>query len=121
VINSKKGILLYPRGGLGNQLFQYGAAYRLSKKLALPIYVNDVLLDRPISRKSDIANRNLELNRFENDIEFISMSSRPRKFLVSRLLTVLRLIGDRHPKLLLNLGFFSNEQVDQIQVFNLIN
>ena len=38
-------VVLYPRGGLGNQLFQYGAALQVSIDLGCRITVDDSLLN----------------------------------------------------------------------------
>ena len=55
-------IVLYPRGGLGNQLFQYGAALQLSTNLGLQITVDDSLLNPKVTMNDGVASRHLELD-----------------------------------------------------------
>ena len=113
-------IVLYPRGGLGNQLFQYGAALQLSIDLGCRISVNDSLLNPKVNMNAGVASRHLELDEFENQISTTSNSSGIGSNLRSKALTLQRMIGDRAPKLLLNFGIFANEKIDQIEVFKTI-
>jgi len=120
-VQPKKAIKIYARGGLGNQLFQYGAAYHLSKKLDLPIVVDDVLVSK-FSRFNRGLNRSgLELDKFENNIFFHNNNSRFRSEYLSRVLTALRLLGDKFPNFVLSLGTYSNEFQDHISTFNKID
>jgi hypothetical protein len=120
VIRNAKKIVLYPRGGLGNQLFQYGAALQLANQLDLPIVINDALLGSSLKLNSGVGRRLLELDQFESSIALIHSPSDANSKIISKALTAQRLIGDKAPKLLLNLGFFSNEKQDQIEVFKTI-
>ena len=119
---SRRGsqIILYPRGGLGNQLFQYGAALQLSKSLGLPIALNEALLGSSIQKNNGVGLRLLELNQFENSITEIDSPGRIESKVLSKILTAQRLIGDRAPYFLLNVGIFANDQQDQIEVFKSI-
>jgi len=117
---SARNIVLYPRGGLGNQLFQYGAALQLSTTLGLQITVDDSLLNPKVIMNDGVASRYLELDEFENKISRTTKPSGIASKLRSKLLTVQRLIGDRAPRLLLNFGVFANEHIDQIEVFRSI-
>ena len=114
-------IVLYPRGGLGNQLFQYGAALQLSTTLGRQIKVNDSLLNPKVAMNDGVASRHLELDEFENQISTTKYSRGKRSRLRSKIMTMQRLIGDRAPKLLLKLGIFANETSDQIEVFKTIH
>jgi hypothetical protein len=105
---SARNIVLYPRGGLGNQLFQYGAALQLSTTLGLQITVDDSLLNPKVLMNDGVASRYLELDEFENKISRTTKPSGIASKLRSKLLTVQRLIGDRAPKLLLNFGVCVN-------------
>ena len=113
-------VVLYPRGGLGNQLFQYGASLQLSIDLECRISVNDSLLNPKVNMNAGVASRHLELDEFENQISTTSNSSGIGSNLRSKALTLQRMIGDRAPKLLLNFGIFANEKIDQIEVFKTI-
>lgn len=114
-------IVLYPRGGLGNQLFQYGAALQLSINLGRQIAVDDSLLNPKVAMNDGVASRHLELDEFENQISTTKYSGGNRSRLRSKLMTMQRLIGDRAPRLLLKLGIFANETSDQIEVFKTIH
>jgi len=114
-------IVLYPRGGLGNQLFQYGAALQLSINLDRKITVDDSLLNSKVTVNDGVASRHLELDEFENQISTTKYSGGNRSRLRSKTMTMQRLIGDRAPKLLLKLGIFANEASDQIEVFKTIH
>ena len=114
-------IILYPRGGLGNQLFQYGAALQLSTTLGRQITVNASLLNPKVKMNDGVASRTLELNEFKNQISATKYTGANSSMLHSKLLTVQRLIGDRAPKLLLKFGIFANETSDQIEVFKTIH
>jgi hypothetical protein len=113
-------VVLYPRGGLGNQLFQYGAALQLSIDLGCRITVDDSLLDPKVTMNAGVASRHLELDQFESKIATIKHSSSNSSRMRSKLLTAQRLIGDRAPKLLLKYGIFANETNDQVKVFKTI-
>jgi len=117
---SAGNIVLYPKGGLGNQLFQYGAALQLSIDLGCQITVDDSLLNPKVEMNEGVASRHLELDEFENQISTTTNSSGVSSNLRSKALTLQRMIGDRAPKLLLNLGIFANEKIDQIEVFKTI-
>ena len=118
---SAGNIVLYPRGGLGNQLFQYGAALQLSTDLGCRITVDDSLLNSKVVMNQGVASRVLELEEFENRISTTRTSGGHSLWLRNKLLTTQRLIGDRAPKLLLKLGIFANEQSNQIEVFRSIH
>ena len=72
---SAGNIVLYPRGGLGNQLFQYGAALQLSIDLGCQITVDDALLNPKVEMNEGVASRHLELDEFENQIATTKHSS----------------------------------------------
>jgi hypothetical protein len=120
-VNKSAGsIVLYPRGGLGNQLFQYGAALQLSISLGCRIEVNDSLLNPKVAMNDGVASRYLELDEFENQISTSTNSGGIGSRLRSKLLTAQRIIGDRAPKVLLKFGIFANERTNQIEVFRSI-
>lgn len=116
-----KRILLFPRGGLGNQLFQFGASFHLSHKLGLPIYVNNVLLGENARFNPGLGLRNYELNKFENSIIEENTENPIAAAILSRLLTAHRMVGDRFPNLLISLGIFANEKNDNLEIFQKIS
>jgi hypothetical protein len=120
MVKAAGNVVLYPRGGLGNQLFQYGAALQLSIDLGCLITVDDSLLNPKVEMNEGVASRHLELDEFESQIATTKHSSSNSSRIRSKLLTVQRLIGDRAPKLLLKYGIFANETNDQVKVFKTI-
>ena len=113
-------VVLYPRGGLGNQLFQYGAALQLSIDLGCQITVDDSLLNPKVTMNAGVASRHLELDEFENQISTTTRSRGLSSKFRSKSMTIQRLVGDKVPRLLLKIGVFANERSDQIEVFRTI-
>ena len=113
-------VVLYPRGGLGNQLFQYGAALQLSIDLGCRISVDDSLLNSKVTMNAGVASRHLELDEFENQISTTTRSRGLSSRFRGKAMTIQRLVGDKVPKLLLKVGVFANERTDQIEVFHTI-
>ena len=113
-------VVLYPRGGLGNQLFQYGAALQLSIDLGCRITVNDSLLNPKVTMNAGVASRHLELDQFENQVSTTTRSRGPSSKLRSKTMTIQRFVGDKVPRLLLKMGVFANERNDQIELFRTI-
>ena len=111
---------MYPRGGLGNQLFQYGAALELSINLGCQITVDHSLLNPDITFSNGNGRRNLELDQFESKIPSIKTSYGFGSQLRSKAMTVQRFVGDKAPNLLVHFGAFANERNDQIEVFKSI-
>ena len=113
-------VVLYPRGGLGNQLFQYGAALQLSIDLGCRISVDDSLLNSKVTMNAGVASRHLELDEFENQVSTYTRSRGLSSRFRSKAKTIQRLVGDKVPRLLLKMGVFANERTDQIEVFRTI-
>jgi hypothetical protein len=84
---SAGNIVLYPRGGLGNQLFQYGAALQLSIDLGCQITADDALLNPKVQMNKGVASRHLELDEFENQIATTKNSNGNSSRFRSKLLT----------------------------------
>lgn len=116
-----KRILLFPRGGLGNQLFQFGASFHLSHKLNLPIYVNNVLLGKNARFNPGLGARNYELNKFENSIIEENTLNSISAAILSRVLTTQRILGDQFPNLMLSFGIYANEKKDHLEIFQKIS
>jgi hypothetical protein len=113
-------VVLYPRGGLGNQLFQYGAALQLSIDLGCQITIDDSLLNPKVTMNAGVASRHLELDEFNNQVSTTTRSRGLSSRFRSKAMTIQRLVGDRAPRLLLKMGVFANERTDQIEVFRII-
>jgi hypothetical protein len=113
-------VVLYPRGGLGNQLFQYGAALQLSIDLRCRITVDDSLLNPKVTMNAGVASRHLELDQFENQVSTTTRSRGLSSKLRSKTMTIQRFVGDKVPRLLLKMGVFANERTDQIELFRTI-
>ena len=113
----RQDIRVYARGGLGNQLFQFSAAYSLSKKLNLPITVDDLLLISG-SKLKNVAKRDLELDSFENSCKFNYQNIGAKNTAKQKFLTIQRLLGDRFPKFILKLGAYANESNDSFTLFD---
>jgi hypothetical protein len=113
-------VVLYPRGGLGNQLFQYGAALQLSIDLGCQITIDDSLLNPKVTMNVGVASRHLELDEFNNQVSTTTRSRGLSSRFRSKAMTIQRLVGDKAPRLLLKIGVFANERTDQIEVFRTI-
>ena len=113
-------IRVLARGGLGNQLFQYGAALNLSNKLQLPITIDNLFLSKSTQNKY-VGYRVLELDSFENNAKFVLRENNLKNKFVSKLLEKQRLFGDHFPELQTKYGYFANERIDQFGVFQKIN
>ena len=85
-------VVLYPRGGLGNQLFQYGAALQLSMNLGCRITVDDSLLNSKVTMNMGVACRHLELDEFNNQISTTTRSRGLSSKLRSKSMTIQRLV-----------------------------
>jgi len=112
----KKQITLFPRGGLGNQLFQYGAAVNLSRKFGVPIVVDDVLLKSGVNRRYFNPVK-LELNSFQNELVFEAKSKGIPAKVRSRILALQRLLGDRFPQMPISIKYFASEKKENLTFF----
>ena len=113
-------IRVLARGGLGNQLFQYGAALNLSNKLQLPITIDDLFLSRSTPNKF-VGYRVLELDSFANNANFVFRENDLKNKLISKMLEKQRLLGDHFPTLQTKYGYFANERIDQFDSFQKLN
>jgi hypothetical protein len=119
-MSNKNEITLFARGGLGNQLFQFGAALNLSTKLDLPLVVDDLLLSKSTKNKN-VGYRILELDSFESKATFVFNDASIKNRIKSKALSRQRIIGDRFPELLVKFGYFANEYKDFYDLFDSIN
>lgn len=110
-------IRLFARGGLGNQLFQFGAALNLSKQFSLPIVIDDLFLSSSTFNKK-VGYRKIELDSFQNEAQFHNNKHSALNIARSKILSYQRLLGDRLPKLLAKIGYFANENTNQFPIFN---
>jgi hypothetical protein len=117
---SKKVIRIYARGGLGNQLFQFAAAYHLAHTYNLKIEVDDVLVSSQARFNKGLGKRQLELDGFDSQLIILRNNSTLRSEFKSRMLWIARLLGDKFPDLMLRFGTFANEFEDQLATFKRI-
>ena len=113
-------VKIYARGGLGNQLFQYGAAFNIAKRTNSKIIVDDTILSAGVNKKF-FNSVKLELNTFENQIDFVYCKPGPKAILKSRFLASQRLLGDKFPNLLLKFRVFASEHRENFETFDVIN
>ncbi len=119
-VGKKKDIRVLVRGGLGNQLFQYGAAYALSKRLNLPIVADD-LFTSAVTNAKNVDQRKSELESFENDLIFKRRKISLKNKFVSKTLGLQRILGDFFPLVFLRSGYYTNEKQDKYNIFREIN
>ncbi len=117
---NKKVIRIYARGGLGNQLFQFAAAYHLAHTHNLQIEVDDVLVSPQARFNKGLGKRQLELDSFDSQLTVLRNKSKLRSEFKSRMLGLARLLGDKFPDLMLRFGTFANEFEDQLPTFKRI-
>lgn len=99
------------RGGLGNQLFQASAGLAISRKLCLPLVLDDTFLLRAQSPKLDQWRRGSFAVRFGFPVRFepsSDISAQMVKFL-TRWGTLRRLILDTAPEMLARIGRIGGE------------
>lgn len=109
-------IKIYLRGGLGNQLFQYGAALNLAEKLNFPIIADDLFVS-PATTNKNAGYRVNELNSFKNDLIFNSRSDSVKNRVLSKVVARQRVLGDHFPQIMIGMGYFANERQDQLEDF----
>lgn len=117
---NKTSIRLLIKGGLGNQLFQFGAAFSLAKKINAKVLVDDLLLQN-FNDESKVAKRPNELTSFHSDLKFLKREKNLLNDLVRKASNLECYFGDRYPGLLSKLGMFSNEYKINPEIFNEIN
>jgi hypothetical protein len=111
------------RGGLGNQLFQYAAGVSLSRRLDVELELSSALLPRHevhngfVSAWPEQISSFDHLGRFEAERTY----STSRHYLQTRLHQTVRLLGDKFPGPILNLGLFANESHASSERFSRIS
>ena len=117
-MSANKPVVVYLRGGLGNQLFQYAAGLALSKKVGSPLYLNSSLLPANEESRAGVNAWPDQISSFENSADLIS-NTRPR-FLsqntFQRAKQLERFIGDQFPHFMFKLGKYANEQNEILQL-----
>lgn len=113
-------VKIYLRGGLGNQLFQYGAAFNLAKRTNSKIIVDDTIISAGVN-KNFFNPVKLELDTFINEIDFNYCKPGLKTSLKSKFLAGQRLLGDRFPNLLLKFGVFASEHNENFEIFEVID
>jgi hypothetical protein len=103
---------IFLRGGLGNQLFQYGAGIYLARKQnEEAIFRSDLLPIRPDS-KSSISRWPVQISEFNMEGTVLSRTNQPYESTnsFSKIMQAGRILGDRFPKTMLSLGYLSGER-----------
>jgi hypothetical protein len=115
----QKSVRVLLRGGLGNQLFQYGAGFALSKKLGVDLILDPSLLPKRESTGSRVSTWPVQLGQFNHFGSIVQGNSNRTgaSRLRAGLMQLDRSIGDRIPSPLAKLGRFSNEANAQIEHF----
>jgi hypothetical protein len=103
---------IFLRGGLGNQLFQYGAGIYLSRKQnEEAIFRSDLLPLEPDSI-STISRWPVQISDFNMEGTILSRANQPLESTdsFSKIMQAGRFLGDKFPKTMLNLGYLSGEK-----------
>jgi hypothetical protein len=106
-------IEIFLRGGLGNQLFQYGAGIYLARKQnEEAIFRSDLLPLEPDSL-SNISRWPVQIRDFHMEGTILSKANQPYESTnsFSKIMQASRLLGDSFPKTMLNLGYLSGERI----------
>jgi hypothetical protein len=105
-------IEIFLRGGLGNQLFQYGAGIYLARKQnEEAIFRSDLLPLEPDSL-SKISRWPVQISDFNMEGTIFARANQPYEATdsFSKIMQASRLLGDYFPKSMLNLGYLSGER-----------
>jgi hypothetical protein len=115
----QKSVRVLLRGGLGNQLFQYGAGFALSKKLGVDLILDPRLMPKVESTGSGVSTWPVQLGEFDHFGSIVQGNSNQSgsSTFRARLMQLDRSIGDRIPSQLAKLGRFSNETNAHIEHF----
>jgi hypothetical protein len=119
-MTANKPVVVYLRGGLGNQLFQYAAGLSLSKKVGSLLYLNTSLLPDNEESRAGVNAWPDQISSFENSADLIT-NKHPlllTKHTYQRAKQLERLIGDKFPRFMLKLGTYANERNEAFQIFN---
>ena len=107
----QKTVKVMLRGGLGNQLFQYGAGFALAKNLGGELLLDASLLPNAKRNQSGISRWPAQIGEFRHQGSLQSSFKSPS---VTRLRSIAfqleRSIGDKTPAALARFGRFSNEK-----------
>jgi hypothetical protein len=99
------------RGGLGNQLFQYGAGFALSRKLGAALILDPRLLPSGKTTTAGVSTWPMQLGEFNHFGSIVhGIYKKPwASRLQASVMQLDRSIGDKIPSALSKLGRFSNE------------
>lgn len=132
MILNKSSIIIKLKGGLGNQIFQFAAAYTLAKQQNINLIIDTTYLSRDSFRKYELHNLNLEYR-------VINSNLKRRLFIFFNLISTLRLpikffeveefkfksVQNNNNRLLImdgyfqNTKYFSDSKDDLIHFFNI--
>lgn len=116
----QKTVRVVLRGGLGNQLFQYGAALALSRRNNASLLIDTSLLPQVASTIRGVTRWPSQIDEFHHEGKFVDSKGplRLTKRFLSPISQLERKIGDLAPTLLSKFGRFSNEERAQFRHFN---
>jgi hypothetical protein len=106
-------IEIFLRGGLGNQLFQYGAGIYLARKQNEEAVFRSDLLPLEPDSLSNISRWPVQIRDFHMEGTVLSKANQPYESTnsFSKIMQAGRLLGDSFPKTMLNLGYLSGERI----------
>lgn len=116
----ERSIRVFLRGGLGNQLFQYGAAVALSEKHNSRLLIDVSLLPRETNTIDGVTRWPLQIGEFNHlgTVLAANGSTKTRRRFYASVLQLDRKLGDNFPSCLRKLGRFSNESNADFNHFN---
>lgn len=103
---------IWLRGGLGNQLFQYGFARALSEKTSCEIRIRADLLPAEADMFMGSNRWTEQISTFRHSGTLFAVNHQPpgKTHLLSKMLTVQRIVGDLAPKTLAHLGVIAGDK-----------
>jgi hypothetical protein len=113
---SKKSVTVQLRGGLGNQLFQYGAGFALSRKLGTELLIDCGLLPRTKTSQGVVYTWPEQVSSFSHSGSFCRQnSSKATHWIHARQAQMERHIGDFFPQLGYALRIYAHERIDPVE------
>lgn len=111
----EKNVKVMLRGGLGNQLFQYGAGLGLSRRLGVPLDLDCSLLPIHFESYKGVSRWPEQISSFNHSGELMNTGSGIiNSWVRTRSAQIERSAGDRFPKLFYRAGIYPHEMKDPI-------
>lgn len=104
-------ITVFLRGGLGNQLFQYSTGLFCATQLGHELAIRGDLLPLTPDHVGGISRWPAQITEFDHSGTFLLRAPQPhgRTNFFSKIMQVMRMLGDRAPTLTARLGWYANE------------